>query len=298
MNALSEAPRDTPRLSRAVSVVFAGFAVVWFVELFFMAVPALSRIHSALWLVPIPANPQLAIVLQITWALSAPAKGALLVMAIAGLRSKSPSARAVLFAAMALVPPLNMAFPFRQQGFLLKPMAIATTLTIITWGTFFLAREYKRATKRAESRSPLSRWEIAQYVWLGVQSAVLTVIALLFLFETRIALNQVLPSLTGLFNTHEGMLTSPIHSTMAAGTHYLAVSVASWLATIRFRTDLPLRRAMTLANTVFAGLFIAVPIVQIAMAFGAGSIPVLLVGVFASLFVGGCLFLRTESKSS
>src|SRR2546423_1863662 len=54
-------------------------------------------------------------------------------MALFGLSSKSPSVRTALFVSMALVPPLNIAFPFRQQGFLLGPVAVATVLSTILY---------------------------------------------------------------------------------------------------------------------------------------------------------------------
>jgi hypothetical protein len=64
-----------------------------------------------------PDNPQLTDALYITHAFEAPLKAALLVLALFGLLSRNPAARTALFVSMSLVPPINIAFHFRAQGF-------------------------------------------------------------------------------------------------------------------------------------------------------------------------------------
>jgi len=289
-----------PYLSKVITFVFGGFIFVWFSEMMFLGIPALAKIHSSMWLVPIPENPQLELVNYVAWALGAPAKGALCVMAIIGFRSKNPSTRAILFACMSLVPPLNMLFPFRQQDFLLRPMMIATTLSTIIWGSFFLVREYARQPKPAKAQPsvqmPPTGWEKVQFGWFVLQSAALTLLALLFLFETRSALNLVFPSLTGLFNANEGALLGPIHSTLAAGTHILAVAIASWIATVKCRSNPSLRRAMTMASTVLAGLYIVFPLLQLAGEFGVSTAASSIIIAFVPLFVGWLLYAAGANR--
>jgi len=294
MNSYGNEQSNARNVSKLITFVFGGFIVVWFGEMMFLGLPVLAKIHSFMWQVPIPENRQLELVEYITWALGAPAKGALCVMAIIGLRSKNPSTRAVLFACMSLVPPLNMLFPFRQQGFLFGPMAVATTLSTIIWGSFFIAREYARQPQSTVTRQskqlPLSGWEKFQYTWFAVQSTFLTLLAFLFLFETRKALDLVFPGLTGLFIANEEALLGPIHSTLAAGTHVLAVATASWIATIKCRTNPSLRRAMTAASTALAGLYLVFPLGQLAADFGVSSATSSLVIVFVPIFVGWLIF--------
>lgn len=293
-----------PQLSRNRTFLFWALAFVWFSEMMFLGFPSLAKIHSYLWQVPIPENPQLETALYIAWALGAPAKGALFAMAIIGLRSKNPSTRAILFASSSLVPPLNIAFPFRQQGFLFGPVAVATTLSTILWGSFFLIRERSQQPEQKGTggsvQSPPSSWEIYQYVWFAVSSAALTLIAFLFLFQTRTILNFVFPCLTGLFSANEEALFSPIHSTMAAGTHVLALAVASWIATVKCRSNPTLRQAMTIASIVYAGLFFIFPLRQIALEFegncATSSVLVPFVLLLAGWVLYAALSYRVESK--
>ena len=295
---------SAPQLSRVRTFLFWGLAFVWFSEMMFLGFPSLAKVHSYMWQVPLPENPQLETALYIAWALGAPAKGALFVMAIIGLRSKNPSTRAILFASSSLVPPLNIAFPFRQQGFLFGPVAVATTLSTILWVSFFLIKERSLQPEQkgtgGSAQSPPSSWEIFQYVWFAVSSAALTLIAFLFLFGTRTALNFVFPCLTGLFSANEEALSSLIHSTMAAGTHVLALAVASWIATVKCRSNPTLRQAMTIASTVYAGLFFVFPLRQIALEFGGNCAMSSVLVLFVLLLAGWVLYAafsyRIESK--
>src|SRR4051794_41115645 len=85
-----------------------------------------------------PDNPQLAAALYITHAFEGPLKAALLVLALFGLLSGNASARTALFVSMSLVPPINIAFHFRAQGFPLSSMTIAAVLSSILWASFLL----------------------------------------------------------------------------------------------------------------------------------------------------------------
>ena len=293
-----------PQLSRIRTFLFWALAVDWFIEMVFLGFPSFSKVWTYLWQVTPPENPQLVMALYITWAIAAPAKGAFFVMAVFGLRSKNPSTRTALFASMALVPPLNIAFPFRQQGFLLGPVAVATTLSTILWGSFFLFREPSQQPEqrriRGSGQLPLSRWEIFQYVWFAAYSAALTLMALLFLFWPRTALNLVFPCLSSLLNTGTEGLSSLIHTILASGTHLLALATASWIATVNYRSNPTLRQALTIASTVHAGLFFIFPLRLIILEFGGTCATSSILIVFVPLFVGWVLYAafsyRVKSK--
>ncbi len=289
-----------PQLSRVRSVLFAALACSWFTEMVFLGFQPGAREWTHLWQVTPPEDPGLLTALYITWAVAAPAKGALCVMAVLGLRSRSPSVRTALFVAMALVPPLNLAFPFRQQGFLAQPVAVATTLTVILWGSFFLFRERFRAGGPREAgpsgRSAPSRFEIVQYGWFAVYSAVLTLIGLLFVFWPRSALNLSIPCLSSSLAAHESELPGLIHSAMASGTHLLALAVASWIATAHCRSNPQLRKAMTLAVAVHAGLFAVFPLRQIAAGFGGQCASSSLLIAFVPLFACWVLYAIADAR--
>lgn len=237
----------------------------------FLGVPSFSKVWAYLWHVMVPVNPQLAAALSVTQAVEASAKGAFFVMAVFGLRSRDPFTRTVLFASMALVPPLNIAFPGRQQGYLLGPLAVATTLSIILWGSLLLFRERCQQPEQSRSGSsgqlPLSRWEIFRYVWFGAYAAILTLMAFLFLFWPRSGLNLVLPQLPSLLEADNRALSSLTLASLPVGTQLLALATGSWIATVYCRSNPALRQALTIANTVHAGLFSIVPLKQIILHF-------------------------------
>jgi len=131
----------SPQLSRIRTFLFWALAFVWFSEMVFHGPQSISKIWADLWLVTPPENPQLASALYLVWAVVTPSKGALFVLAVFALRSKNPWVRTALFVSMALVPPLNIAFPMRQQGFPLGPVTVATVFSLILWGTFIFFRE-------------------------------------------------------------------------------------------------------------------------------------------------------------
>ena len=277
-----------PQLSRIRTFLFWALAIVWFGEMVLWG--AFPNIWTYFWNIIPPANPQLALLLFITEAVEAPAKGALGIMAVFGLRSKNPSTRTALFASMALVPPLNLLFPFREQGFLLEPVAVATVLSIILWGSFFLFWEPTPQLKpkeiRGSNRLPPSRWEIYQYVWFAVNSTVLTLVAFLLLFWPGTSLNFVFPCLSSLLNTASEGLPSLIYTNLAAGTHVLALAIASWIATVNCRNNPTLRQAMTIASTVNAGLFLGFPLGQVILEFGGTCAESSILIVFVPLFIG------------
>ena len=291
-----------PQLSRMRTFLFGAFTAVWFTEMVFLGFESLSRVWTVLWQVAPPRDPALVTALSTIWAVAAPAKGALFVMALFGLRSRNPSVRTALFVSMALIPPLNLAFPFRQQDFLLQPVAVATVLTIILWGSYFLFREptQRPEQKRTRDSGQLapSLWEIFQHVWLAAYSLVLSLIALLLLFWPRTALRFILPCLFSLFNTHEAELSGLIHSAMASGTHLLALATASWIATAHGRSNPALREAVAVASTVHAGLFLVFPLRQVSLGFGAGCATSSILAAFAPLLVGWVLCLAFSYRAN
>ncbi len=299
---VAEGPVESPGppLSRVRTFLFAALACSWFTEMVFLGFQSGAKEWTHLWQVTPPADPRLLTALYITWAVAAPAKGALCVMAVLGVRSRTPSVRTALFTSMALVPPLNLAFPFRQQGFLPQPVAVATTLTVILWGSFLLFRERSQAGEpretRASGQSGRSRFEIIQGGWFAVSSAALTLIALLFIFWPGAALSLSLPCLSSVVDAHEGELSGLIHSAMASGTHLLALAMASWIATANGRGNPELRRAVALALTVHAGLFAVFPLRQIAEGFGGACASSSLLIVFLPLFACWVLYAIADAR--
>jgi hypothetical protein len=285
---------QTPQLSRIRTFLFGGLALVWFTEMLFLGFQSFSTVWTDLWQVDRPDDPQLVTALYITWAVGAPAKGALFVLAVFGLRSENPSVRTALFASMALVPPLNIAFPFRYQGFLFEPVAVATILSSILWGSFFLFGEPARPTAQNEtsgsSQLSSSRQQIFQDGWFAAYSTVLTLMALLFLFWPRTAQSFILPCLSGLLSTHETELSSLIHVGMAGGTHLLALATAFWIATLHGRSHPALRKAVASAGTVHAGLFFVFPLRQIVVDFGGSCAASSGLMLAAPLLIGWVLY--------
>jgi len=288
---------SAPELSRVRNFLFVALAIVWFIEMNFLGFQTLSEIWAHLWQVTPPEDPQLVTALFVIWSIGAPAKGALFVMAILGLRSRNPATRTALYASMALVPPLNIAFPFRYQGFLPGPVTVATTLSIILWGSFFLFREHASEPVHTTSFRPLSTsgWETFQFVWFAATSSLLLILALLLLFWPATILHLVLPCYTGFLNPDNHQLSSLIHVEMACGTHFLAVSIACWVATIN-RSNPALRRAVAIAITVLVALVSVFPLRQIVQSLGVDcAIPSVLMISFP-LFFGWLLYLIFDAK--
>ncbi len=283
-----------PRLSRIRTLLFGALTVVWFAEMVQWGFLASSGGWQNVWTYVPPDAPQLAAVLSITHAIRAAAKGALGVMAVFGLRSKNPAARTALFVSMALIPPLNLAFPFREQGFGFGTTGVAMIFSIILWGSFFLFREPVRQSEQKGTRgsgqlSP-SRWETFQYVWFAVNSTALTLMAFLFLVWPRTALDFIFPSLSSLLHTYETGLSSMIFSNLSSGTHLLALAIASWIATVYCRSNPTLRQAITVASTMHAGLICLLPLWRTILEVGGSSATSSILVPFVPLLAGWVLY--------
>jgi len=240
-----------PQLSRVRTFLFGGLAVVWFGEMLFTGVQPFAETWTRFWRMYAPDNPQLAAALYITHAFEAPLKAALLVLALFGLLSRNPSARTALFVSMSLVPPVNIGFHFRAQGFPLSSMTIATVLSSILWVSFLLITEPAHQAERSETTGP---WDIFRYAWFALSATVLTVMASLFLFAPNTVLYWEFPCLSDVFAAHQGELASLRVSTLAAGSHLTALATATWLATAHSRNNRTRRQAITLASITYTGL--------------------------------------------
>lgn len=296
MNDLSNQELVVPQLSRMRTFLFGALAFVWFSEMMLWGFQSFSESWTNVWKMIPPENPLLAMALYITHATEAPLKGALGVLAVFGLRSRNPTARTALFLSMALVPPLNIAFQFRAQGFPLGSVAVATVFSAILWGSFFLFRESAPQPKPRGIQLPASRWEVFQYIWFALNSAVLTLMAFLFLFWPRTALNFILPSLSSFLNTHEGELSSLIVSNLGPGAHLLALATASWIATVYCRSNPTLRQAVTVASILNAGLMLLLPLRRIILEFGGSNATASILVAFVPLLVGWLFYAAFSSR--
>ena len=179
---------STPRLSGVRTFLFVGLAVVWLGEGVLTGVQPLAEGWTSFWKMFPPDDPTLAAALYVTHAVEAPLKAGLLVLALFGLLSGKPSVRTPLFVSMSLVPPINIAFHFRAQGFPLVSMTIATTLSAILWGSFLLTSEPEPSPPREAGGQ-----DILGRAWFGLSAAVLTSLALLSLLAPKTALYLAIP---------------------------------------------------------------------------------------------------------
>lgn len=241
-------------------MLFGAFVLVWLIEALFTGVRPLAEAWTTFWKMNPPDNPDLATALYVTHAFEAPLKAALLVLALFGLRSSNPSARSALFVSMALIPPINIAFHFRAQGFPLRSLMIATTLSAVLWLSFLFIREPARQAEPSGASGP---WATVRYMWFALSAAVLTVLALLFLLTPTAILYWEFPCLSDVFIAYQNELASLRVSTLAAGSHLAALATATWFATVHSRRNRTLRRAITLASIVYAGLVCLLPLRQI-----------------------------------
>jgi len=298
MNNLSNKQSTTPQLSKVRTFLFGALAFMWFAEMVQWGFLASTGGWQNVWK---DIAPQLTTALLVTHAIRAAAKGALGVMAIFGLRSKNPVTRTVLFVSMSLVPPLNILFPCRADGFPLGTTAVAAIFSAILWTSFFIFKEPIQRTGASDSSAtPSSRWESVQHTWFAVNSAALTLMALFFLSAPRIALDFIFPSLSDLFHSYETGLASMTSSNLSSGTHLLALAIASWIATVNSRSNPALRQAMTVASVVHAGLICLLPLRRVILEIGGGSATSSILIAFAPLFVGwlfyAALSYRVEIK--
>jgi len=250
---------STAHLSGVRTFLLVGLAVVWFGEGVLTGVQPLAEGWTTFWKMFPPDNPTLAAALYVTHAFEAPLKAGLLVLALLALLSGKPSVRTPLFVSMSLVPPINIAFHFRAQGFPLVSMTIATTLSAILWGSFLLTSE------PAEPSPPIDagRSDIFERAWFGLSAAVLTSLGLLSLLAPKTALYWLFPCLNSTFDAHQGELASLTVSMLAAGSHLTALATASWFATARYRTSRTLRQAITLSSITVTTLACALPLRQV-----------------------------------
>jgi len=275
-----------PQLSRVRTFLFGGLALVWFGEGVFTGVQPFAEVWTRIWKMFPPDNPQLAAALYITHAFEAPLKAALLVLALFGLSSGNTSARTALFVSMSLVPPINLAFHFRAQGFPVGSVIVATTLSAILWGSFLLIREPAQPAEESKT----GPWQVVQHGWFALNATFLTFLAMLFLFAPGTALYWEFPCRSDLFDAHQGELASLLVSTLAAGSHLTALATATWIAVAKCRTNSTLRKAVTLASIASTALVCLLPLRQVVLQGGwnCARSPILL--PFVPLLVGWVLY--------
>jgi len=279
-----------PQLSRIRTFLFWALAIVWFSEAALWGLQSFSEIWTKVWNMIPPENPQLAAALSMTHAVEAPLKAALGVLAVFALRSRNSSVRTPLFISMALVPPLNMAFQFRAQGFPPGSVMVASVFSIILWGSFLLFREVDQESAGSMVEMPSSRWEGFRNAWFSFNSAVLSCMAIFFLFWPGTALDAILPYLSGLPNIREGELSSLTISNLGVGSHLAALAVVSWIGTLTGRRNPSLRQAIALASTFSAGLMCILPLLRITLEIGGRYAAASLLMIFVPLFAGWLVY--------
>jgi len=258
------------QLSKMRTFLLWAFVIVWFSEMTLWGVRPLAEVWTLFWQQLPPDDAQLTSALYITHALEATAKGALGVLAVFAIRSRNPTVRIALFIPMALVPPLNLMFQFRAQGFPLGPTTVGTTFTIILWGSFFLFKDRADASSKESvilHQSTRSRLEIFQAIWLGVNAIILTVAASLFLFAPATGLRAIFPCMSASLEV-AGEIQGLIHSLMAVGTHVMAISIAVWIATAFASSNPTIRQAAIAASTLLTFLIVILPLREIALELG------------------------------
>lgn len=285
MNDLSNKLSTVPQLSKVRTFLFGALAFMWFGEMVQWGFLASTGGWQNIWN---EVAPQLTTALLITHAIRAAAKGALGVMAVFGMRSKNPATRTALFVSMSLVPPLNILFPCRADGFPLGTTAVAAIFSLILWTSFFLFKEPAQQS-RDFVQSPSSR-ETIKYIWFAVNSTVLTLVSLFFLSAPRTALDFIFPSLSGLLRTYEAGLSSMTSSNLSSGTHLLALAIASWAAVVIGRSNPSLRQAMAAASIVHAGLICLLPLRRVILEVDGNSAASSILFAFVPLLVGWVLY--------
>jgi hypothetical protein len=273
---------SSPRLSGVRTLLLVGLAVVWLGEGLMTGLQPLAEGWTKFWKMFPPDDPTLAAALYITHAFEAPLKAGLLVLALSALASGKPSVRTPLFVSMSLVPPINIAFHFRAQGFPPVSMTIATTLSAILWGSFLLTSEPTEPSEPKET----GRRDLFGVAWCGFSAVALTFLGLLFLLVPTTALYWEFPCLSSTFDAHQTELQSLTVSVLAAGSHLTALATAGWFATAGSRTNRTLRQAITLSGITVAALMCALPLRQVVQHRGwtCARSPVVL--LFVLLLVG------------
>lgn len=292
--------RSSPaRLSRARTFILWALAIVWFTEMSLWGLRPLSETWTRFWGILTPNDPQLAMGLYLTHAFEAAAKGALGVLAVYALRSRTPFVRSALFMPMALVPPLNVAFQFRAQGFPMGPTLVGATLSVILWETYFLFKDRAEPSQmtKVPARLHLSVSDLLRYVWLATNAILLTIASAIFLFAPDTGLRHAFPCLSGLLDAAGTVPSSLTLAGMAVGAHLTAVATATWIATVYSRTNATVRQAVAVANIVFA-LLCMLPLLQLAREAGRGcatsSLLIYSIPLLAGWIVYAALSYRTR----
>jgi len=282
-----------------------ALAVVWFSEMALWAIRPLSEWWTVFWQQLPPDDPQLTSALYLTHALEACAKGALGVLAIFALRSGSPSVRSALFVPMASVPPLNLAFQFRAQGFPLGPTTVGAVLSAILWGSFFSFRDpVVPAPVGIEAAGPPgpTRPATVQRAMLGATGVLLTLAASMFLFVPRAGLRLVFPCLSAPLASAGGVPPGLTHSLMAVGTHVSAVTLAIWIAATNGRIDPTVRRAAAASSATLLFLVALLPLRGIGLELGracaSSSVLVLAIPLLAAWAIHGLVSDRAVGGGS
>lgn len=280
----------TPRLSGVRTFLLVGLAVVWCGEGVLTGVQPLAEGWTRFWKMFPPEDPTLAAALYTTHAFEAPLKAGLLVLALFALWSGTPSVRTPLFISMSLVPPINVAFHFRAQGFPLIPTTIGTTLSAILWGTFLRTSEPAEPAPLHSAR----RADVIGRVWFGLSATAMALLGLLHLLSPRVALDGMFPCLSNVFDAQQGELTSLTISMLAAGSHLTALATASWFATARYSTSRPLRQAVGYSMLTMTALMCLLPLRQIVQQGGwrCARSPILL--AFVALLLGWAAYAASS----
>jgi len=288
------------RLSNVRTFLLWALAIVWFTEMALWGVRPLAEVWTRFWQQLPPEDSRLTAALYITHAFEAAAKGALGVLAVFALRSNSPSVRSALFVPMALVPPLNLAFQFRMQGFPVGPTTVGTVLSTILWGSFFLFKDGQETGPAVTERvdwSARSRWDSFQGAWFGANAAILTIVASLFLLAPETGLRSTFPCLSGLLDSSRPVPSGLTSSLMAVGTHLMAVSIATWIAASSSRGDSTVRQAVAAASAVQAGVLCVLPLREMAVELGPGCARSSLITYAIPLFVSWALYATLAHRA-
>jgi len=287
----------TRQLSKVRSFLLWAFVVVWFSEMILWGVRPLAESWTIFWQQLPPDDPQLASALYITHALEATVKGALGVLAVYALRSRYPAVRTALFVPMALVPPLNLAFQFRAQGFPVGPTTVGTVFSLILWGSFLFFRDRTAEPVKPTGQASSSRWQTFEPIWLVANAALLTAAAGLFLFAPEAGLRAIFPCLAASLNNSSGIPPGLTHGLMAVGTHVLAVSIAVWISIGYEPSNPTTRKAAMAASPLLIGLIVVLPWRQIMQDFGqscaVSSVLVYALPWFAAWVIYGVIKLKS-----
>jgi hypothetical protein len=288
------------RLSRARTFLLWALAVVWFAEMALWGLRPLSEIWTRFWGMLAPDDPQQATGLYLTHAFEAAAKGALGVLAVYALRSRTPFVRSALFVPMALVPPLNVAFQFRAQGFPLRPTLIGATLSVILWETFFLLKDRAGPSQMTGvvARTRLSVSDSLHHVWFAANAIVLTIISVLFLFTPDTGLRLAFPCFSGVLDAARTVPSGLELTGMAVGTHLTALATATWIAAVYSRTNATVRQAVAAANTLHAALLCMLPLSQLAREAGRGCATSSLLIYSIPLLAGWLVYAALTSRTA